>query len=805
MSSAGAPNHEKNGGSDADDVASDATDSAVPPGSAHEDRDVQARSDDVKRGKQRVGGSEALESVPPAPDEESDKSVTAGTNVQRNGDVGGERAGAHRVNERDESDRARDDEGRDDGDADAADDDDDNDGDEDNDADLRPSYPPGLAGFRARAADFIAEWRRPLPSIARSTALAALLGLAAVLWFRFNFKARWVTDLLIENKLDPAERSRLIFQMALALGAGGLAGFVSAVRAHRRGDSVREVESWLWFVSPLIVFPSVPLLLRFRPWVDRLDALLPVVLLCALVLEALVFRAVKYAPDSVRDQLNDALAKLPEKARRIGPFAIVAAAAVAYGVFFSFYMVRWHYKLKTGIFDLGINNNLMFGGLHGRFLESPVLFPLDPPKYLANHAKFGGYLFLPIYALFPRPETLQIIQSVLLGLGALPLFGFARKRLGDGMALVVALAYLCYYPMHAANFNEVNHIPIAAPFILATVWALDAKRWVWFGVFCVAGTLMREDIPIGMAVIGTFLLLSGYRPWLGLGLAVVSSAWFVYLRFYVMDSAGSWWFPDMYKELYATPGEKGFGSVIKTLITNPFFVIYKLITKEKLLYLMHLFVPLAFLPARRWWLWIGFVPGFLTSLLGTNYKPLTMYSFQYVMHWTPYLFLGVVLLLDHLRRTTKQGRARAIAAASALAFATVATTYNAGAFPRRDTLKAGYRSADFTISPEEHTRYEQLQQLIALIPPDASVAATERVGTHVSSRIRFHSMRRGTWNAEYLLASERELTLDKTRMHLGNAAKSGSYGVLKRLGDMAVLKRGHSTAGNEQFIADWKL
>src|SRR5690606_22515942 len=125
-------------------------------------------------------------------------------------------------------------------------------------------------------------------------------------------------------------------------------------------------------------------------------------------------------------------------------------------------------------------------------------------------------------------------------------------------------------------------------------------RWVWFGFLFVATLLMREDVPIGLAVIGTFLLLTGHRPVAGLIMAAVSTVWFLYLRFYLMDTITEWWFPKMYKDLWS-PGEEGFGSVIKTLLSNPIFTLKHIVTETKIVYLAHLLVPILLLPARRWY------------------------------------------------------------------------------------------------------------------------------------------------------------------------------------------------------------
>lgn len=639
----------------------------------------------------------------------------------------------------------------------------------------------------------------------RSVAIGTCLGFALAAWAQLALAGREANDLLAKNAYDLAERVGMIKGSIAGAGLGaGVAGYFvwAALRAKR---SVGLVERWLWLLSPLMLAPGLASVLHYKPWVNAYDRLLPLVLLLGLAFEVLAFQALRHAPRPARDWWREAIGQLPRLVRERAPLILVVAGSLFYIGFFCFYLVRWHYKIKTGNFDLSINNNLLFGGLHGKFLESTVVFPQDPPKYLANHAKFGGYLFLPIYALFPRPETLLVIQSTLIGASAMPLFGFARKRLPEWLAAIVALAYLAYYPMHGASFSEFQYVPMAGFFVLTTVWAAETRRWIVFGIIFVVGITMREDIPIGMALVGGFLLLSGHRPLPGLILAVVSVVYFVTLRFFVMDSAGDWWFPNMYKELWAD-GEKGFRSVIKTLISNPLFVISKILVEKKLIYLMHLFVPLLFLPVRRWYLWAAFIPGVILTLLVTNYDPPITFTFHYVMHWTPYLFLAAVLSLEAIGKRPDFGMERRWAAALAMAAASLVLSYNYGAFARRDgSFKGGFQRVDFEMTDAERERLANLRSLIAMIPPDASVAATEKIGPHASSRVLMYTMRHGPQGAEYILASSRELKLSKTKPRLLDALRSEDYGVVKRIADLALLKRGHDTSQNEQMISEWRL
>jgi uncharacterized membrane protein len=646
--------------------------------------------------------------------------------------------------------------------------------------------------------------QHPWAVTTRVLAISALLGLAVSAWAQFSIRSAWVPDFLLSNTRGVAERKTMLALLVAGLVVGGAIG-VGLLQWFRKRQRESELERWLWFLVPGLMLPCLPALFRAKPWLNRHDTLLPIVVLMSLLFEALILLSLRSVPRAAREFWQQSISQVPALVRRHGPLVIVLAGALGYAAFFSFFLLRWHYKLRTGNFDLSINNNLMFGGLHGDFLQSPVAFPTDPGKYLAAHAKFGHYLFLPIYAIVPRPETLLIIQSVLIGAGSIPLFLFARRHLTEWTAAAVALAYLAYYPMHGATFSEFQNVPIAALFVFGVVWAADAKRWVWMTVLTAIALLMREDIPIGLSVIGLFLLASGYRPTAGLVLAAVSTSYFLFLRFYVMEEAGDWWFPTMYKELWAD-GERGFRSVIKTLLTNPLFVISKLAIEKKFIYLLHLLTPVAFLPLRRWYLWLSLIPGVLLTLLVTNYDPPIQFSFHYTMHWAPYLFMASVLALVAIGKSPDLGPLRQRAALFAFCGASAVLSFNYGAFACREgSFKGGFHKVEFTFTEAENQRYERLMELIKDIPKDATVAATEKVGPHLSSRRILHTMRTGPRGTEWIVASSKELKLSKTKVSLKSVLDKNEYGVVRRSGDFAIFKRGYKTDGNAKLMKDWGL
>lgn len=653
--------------------------------------------------------------------------------------------------------------------------------------------------------------------IGRALCVLALVGMGIGAWIWLTFHVELRQALLEKNELDGPLRVAFLVQLAVSAALGiaaglGALGFRRPAHASGQLACAQELEGWAWFLSPLMLTPAAIVFGQHQVWFNEHKTLLPIVLFFGLIAEVLLYQAFTHVPRPVVRFFAGELPvknELPPFVRKHGLLALVLFLGLSYGLFMSMVTVRWHHMMGTATFDLGINNNLIYGGLAGKFNQSTVIFPDDPAKYIANHVKLGLYLFLPIYALFPRPETLLIIQSVILGLGAVPLFLFARRRIPEWTAVILAVAYLCYYPMHGANFTEMNLVPLAAPFIMGLVWALETERfktaWVLFFV-CI---IMREDIPLPLAVLGLFFVLSGYRPRSGLAIFAISASWFVILRFKIMTDAGSWWFPNMYEDLWALPF-KGFGGVIHTLLTNPTFVLKHIFVEKKLWYILHLMTPLLFLPARRWYLWAAFIPGAIITLLVTSYDPPLMFSFQYVMHWGPYLFLAAVLAIAALGRDadklTGTGEARQGAAAIAVGLVSLALTYNYGAFPQRDgSLSAGYHKIRFHMTPEDVEKLAHVRAVQAMIPESATVATTERLGAHLSSRLGFYTLRRGHHDVDYIVAEKSGLRLDRTKESILEGLTSGDYGVLSREGPFIVFKRGAETEDNEDVISEWNL
>jgi len=428
------------------------------------------------------------------------------------------------------------------------------------------------------------------------------------------------------------------------------------------------------------------------------------------------------------------------------PWLVVLLGALAYAVYMSLFTIWNHRRFGTFGFDLGLYNNLFFNELKGHPMRCPALGIMENWEELKNHAELSSFVFLPLYALHPDSETLLLLQSTLLGLGAIPVFRFARRRVPDGVAATLAIAYLFFAPTHGASFYDFHFQPVAAFFVLLTIDFLDEGRYVLSALAALIAFGCREDISVGLAVAGAAFALSGRRFWGGLSLAVASSVYFVVIRFIVMPHFGTWWFADIYRDLYPD-GARSFGGVMQTIVSNPLYTFRTLLTPAKLGYALAVLLPVGLLPLRRPALLVALIPGSLFTLLTTGYAPTVDTGFQYSCHYLAYIFPAAAIALAWM----KDDRPVFKAAVGALVLGTFLTTANWGAFPPRESIHGGFGHVAMKApTREDRQRERDLRALAARLPPEATVAISEQEMPHVNF-VQTLCLRDGWVGADYIL------------------------------------------------------
>jgi uncharacterized membrane protein len=651
----------------------------------------------------------------------------------------------------------------------------------------------------------------PTPALTRSVRALALLGTegASIGFAGWSVRSRdHLLNYVVNNTLPPHARKFVVGNMLAGAAASGLMGLVGIV--WRRLGGLGAVERVARRLSPLCLAGLLPLFFFWQLWYGGHELTFLVMVGAALlILQALVRISLEtppILPERLRAPIGARLAMALGRVRAVKwlPFAVVMAGVVGYAVYFSVITIQNHFRLQTMGYDLGIENNLVWNASHfNRPLFKTSVIGGPDSTHLGYHETYISYLIGIFYRIYPRPEFLLALQATLIGGAALPLFGFARRHVGDWTACLLALLMLLYAPLHGSNLYDFHYLPFAPFFLWWCLWALEARRNVMAVVAVILTLATREDMSALLMVVGLYLVLTGERPRAGLVVAIVSAIYFVAIKLVLMPHFLNGYpaYINQYEGLLPE-GETGFGGVLKTVFANPAFTVGSLLEHDKVVYLLEVVGPLAFFPWRRPIGLLCTVPGFFFTMLATHYPPLLSLAFQYTAYWTAFLFIAVVANLGWLRRQEAAGggwaRRSRQAWLVAMTVGTLVTSYQFGIVLQRNTAWGGFSPFRVGVNDAERARHADLYEVIKKIPPEASLAAAETIVAQVSSRKNAYSLRIAYNEADYLLA--RFPTGGEDRPNLLTALKSGIYGLVFQKGEFVLFRKGLPAATVEPFI-----
>jgi len=581
-----------------------------------------------------------------------------------------------------------------------------------------------------------------MAGVLRSLALLSASGASFALFLK-ELQGSWLLPFITSNTMTLEGRQRVIALMVVGALVAALAGVVVWWLFGR--NRLRRVTH---LTSPAILLGFLPPLLTTLAWTQLLNACVAIGTFL-LVAERLIRMSIAAATEG-QEPRPAWRSLMPRRLRRWLPLALVIAGAIGYGVYFSVFTLRMHGRFQTYNYDLGQYDNIFWTTLHGYPMRD---YPLNLVKNwheLRDHASLSVFALLPFYAIKPGGAILLVIQSCVIGLGAIPVYRFAARRLPRSYAVVIAYAYLLYPPTHGMQFYDFHFQPIAQTFVLFVIDFVDDRRYWLCAVAFLIAVGCREDVSVGLAMLGAFLALSGRRLWPGIFIACGGAAYFVLMRFIIMPAFGSWGFQDVYKDLLPT-GAHNFGGIISTMVSNPTYLFTSLATSEKLRYMLQILLPVALLPVRRSYLVMSVIPGSIFTILTTQYPPTIDIGFQYSAHFTPYVFAATAVCIAAFGNDGI-GLIRRRAALVTLMLATVLTGVFWGAVPPRDHVHGGFSTMTMNRpTAADVLKDKHLKELHAMVPDDieVSVAVSEAEMTHIS-RVNMKGLR-DTTDADYLL------------------------------------------------------
>src|SRR5580658_3347828 len=187
------------------------------------------------------------------------------------------------------------------------------------------------------------------------------------------------------------------------------------------------------------------------------------------------------------------------------------------GIFFvvSFVAASWQYvHFIAGTWDLSVNQQALssasLGGKPYPFYESFNCGTHGQCSFLQVHTAFFAYPVSAMYGVAPTAFTLFAIQSLAVGLAAVPLYALSfdvtRSR---RLSLVVAAAFLAWVPLFLAvfSFHWEAFIPVE---VFTIFWLWNRHRYLIAIPVILLSFVTIEVTPVLIFFVGLFFLW----PWL---------------------------------------------------------------------------------------------------------------------------------------------------------------------------------------------------------------------------------------------------------------------------------------------------
>ncbi|XGV94919.1 MAG: DUF2079 domain-containing protein [Leptolyngbya sp. BL-A-14] len=452
----------------------------------------------------------------------------------------------------------------------------------------------------------------------------------------------------------------------------------------------------------------------------------------------------------------------------------VVTAAIVFAAVCLLLLSYRHYSLYNS-YDQGIFNQIFWNNLHGRWFESSLSsglsadvthqgeIPLVSYRHLGQHFNPIFLLWLPLYALFPAPMTLSVIQVALVVAAGLVLYVLARQSLSPLLSLAITVSF---YGANAllgptlGNFHDYNPLPLL---LFSLFLAIEKRWWILFWAMALLVLSVREDAGVPLLSVAAYLVLRRRQWWIGLALFAIAAAYILLLTSVVMPSFS----PDVSQRLIverfgqytggkpASPME-----AIGAILSQPGQILAEIFSRfpKKLSYLVDHWLPLAFVPAIAVDAWILASFSFLQLLLMRGETPLSI-NIRYATLAVPGLFYGAILWWKHHPKAfqPKMRRFWGVCLSLSLLFTVTSNPNRTLSFLVPDSIRPWVY-----VPPTAQVQHaSQARSVLAQIPAQASVAATTYLLPPLSSRraivrfpnsMQFRDEAQQTQNVDYIVA-----------------------------------------------------
>ncbi|MFQ5822490.1 MAG: DUF2079 domain-containing protein [bacterium] len=426
---------------------------------------------------------------------------------------------------------------------------------------------------------------------------------------------------------------------------------------------------------------------------------------------------------------------------------------LVYTISFSLLSISRFESFNSGIYDMGIMDQTVWNTSHGRLLIESVNLGYPISRIWSAHWEI---IFLPLslfYHVWASPKFLLILQSLVVALGAMPLYRLTKEKLGNHLAvIIIPLAYLLYPALQNANLFDVHGVTFATSFLIFTFYFLKQGKKLFLWVFFALSLLCREDSSLILFMFGLYAIFLLKNRRTGVLMVLISVSWFLlyFNKGQVRELLGlsevvrTIEIPGRWDHL----GGGGLFGVVIYILTNPKVIFNLLFTAENLEYLIKLFAPLAFICLLAPDIMILAAPIFLINLLSSS--PFTHgIEHHYNATIIPILFIatiyGIKRLSDFCSRIKMKisflERLRFVNSTFfsliVLLLCLLAFIFKSKAWAARNWVRTSH--------------HDVIENIIKSIPQQASLATTNMLGAHAAHREELYILPMNVETADYIL------------------------------------------------------
>lgn len=455
---------------------------------------------------------------------------------------------------------------------------------------------------------------------------------------------------------------------------------------------------------------------------------------------------------------------------------LLGMMVIVYIWYFSWTSLLRLNTLNAHYFDLGIMHQTTHNtfrsfttGDSSMFLELTDPYGPNQIKRMAIHNDMILALLAPLYSIHDGPETLLIIQTVVLALGAVGLYLIGRKIFpdyvyGKAVSLFVAAAYLFYPALHFSNLFDFHGVVLSTGFLIFMFYFWLDKRFICSFVMFVLAILTKEQVALTTAFFGLYILYTNLRDaqfnvkktqWskFGLVILITSIVWFLLIMKVVIPGARGG------RDHFALNYYEDFGdspiSVITGLLFNPLKLWEYATSPETTTYLNSMFFPVGFVSFLALPVLAVSAPEFGVVLLSNNPNLRNLY-YHYSAVITPFVFISALFALrwihDQAQKNIQQYQQLVALAFGALIFALslyASLTYGPLSVFRRNEMHSYGK-------PAPHVADVMLWK-DRLADKSLKVAATGKIAPFFTSRRYFYLMSDRYDMADYVVVNVHEV------------------------------------------------